>query len=460
MIKIYLTDNLCKGRGQLFEKKDIATLYDYANVPISELCAKHKNLLVFPRDINNSEDNLGGDILFKIEEESGGKVRFITGNVMGFIGVNNIQIDIKSRFDLGNDNYFLQYMLSKVLSFNLFDLNHSNKEDELFDILMCIFPHFLRQALTQGLYREYHRFNYNNANVKGTINIARHIKYNCPFNGKIAYTTRDYSIDNDMTQLIRHTIEFMKSRKYGNEVLNGNKDIIQNVKIIIDSTPSYSKNARRRIVNNNLRSKTHPYYTNYIQLRKLCIQILRMERMRYGEDENTLSGILFDGAWLWEEYVNTILCKLDFLHPRNKKGINAIYIFEDNNADGTLSYGRKMYPDFYKDNIVLDAKYKRLGSNYKVAEVDREDLYQIITYMFRLKARNGGFICPVNESEFKIPSSKIISSDSYVSILGLLVCQNAASYDDFCRQMEINESRFIDGLMDLLQHQSSNVSNQ
>lgn len=450
MIKIYLTDNMCKGRGQVFERKDIAHLCDYANVPISELCRKHKNLLVFPHDINNSEDNLGGDILFEVEQESDEKVRFITGNVMGFIGINNIQVDIKSRFDLGNDNYFLQYMLSKVLSLNLFNLNHSNNEDELFDILMCLFPHFLRQALSQGLYREYHRFKYNNANVKGVVDIPRHIMYNCPFNGKVAYSTREYTIDNDMTQLIRHTIEFMKSRKYGNEVLNGNKDIIQNVKIIIDSTPSYSKHARRRIVNNNLRLKIHPYYTNYIQLRKLCIQILRMEKMRYGDDENTLSGILFDGAWLWEEYVNTLLCNHDFVHPQNKKGTNAIYLFEDNNADGTLSYGRRMYPDFYKDNIVLDAKYKRLGSYNRVAEVGREDLYQIITYMFRLKSQYGGFICPVNKFEFNIPSSKIISSDSYVSIFGLQVCQNATSYDDFCRKMEINESRFIKSIIEFV----------
>ena len=178
MIKIYLTDNMCKGRGQVFEQKAIAPLCDYANVPISELCRKHKNLLVFPHDINNSEDNLGGDILFEVEQESDEKVRFITGNVMGFIGVNNIQVDIKSRFDLVNNNFFLQYMLSKVLSLNLFNLYHSNNEDELFDILMCLFPHFLRQALSQGLYREYHRFKYNNENVKGAVDIPRHIKYN------------------------------------------------------------------------------------------------------------------------------------------------------------------------------------------------------------------------------------------------------------------------------------------
>ena len=41
-----------------------------------------------------------------------------------------------------------------------------------------------------------------------------------------------------------------------------------------------------------------------------------------------------------------------------------------------------LYPDFYKDNYILDAKYKHLNSG-----VGREDLYQVITYMFCTKAK-------------------------------------------------------------------------
>ena len=52
------------------------------------------------------------------------KVRITTGNVMGFIGVGDLQIKIKSRFDEGRDDYLLHYMLQKVFSCNLFDLHH------------------------------------------------------------------------------------------------------------------------------------------------------------------------------------------------------------------------------------------------------------------------------------------------------------------------------------------------
>ena len=40
--------------------------------------------------------------------------------------------------------------------------------------------------------------------------------------------------------------------------------------------------------------------------------------------------------------------------------------------------------------MVLDAKYKRLGSYDKVSKLDRNDVHQVITYMTALKADRGG----------------------------------------------------------------------
>ncbi|MCZ9999532.1 McrC family protein [Brachyspira hyodysenteriae] len=53
---------------------------------------------------------------------------------------------------------------------------------------------------------------HNDANVKGTIDINRYIKNNIPFNGKISYNTREYSYDNNINQLIRHTIEYINTK--------------------------------------------------------------------------------------------------------------------------------------------------------------------------------------------------------------------------------------------------------
>lgn len=366
------------------------------------------------------------------------KVQITTGNVMGFIGIDNLQIKIKSRFDKGRDDFFLHYMLQKVLSFNLFDLKHNDEQEDLFDFIMFMFPYLLKAAMNQGIYREYKNFKHNDSNIKGTIDIGRHIARNFPFVGNIAYATREYSHDNNMSELIRHTIEFMKTKRYGQLVLNIDRETIENVKIIIAHTPSYNKNERSSVISKNLRARVHPYYTEYRPLQTLCLQILRMEEVKYGESSDEICGILFDGAWLWEEYVNTILSNHGFKHPENKLHKGGIYLFDDHSGI--------RYPDFYKDDMVLDAKYKRLGSYDKVSKLDRNDVHQVMAYMTTLKVNRGGFVAPLEQKQSKVPTSHLKGSAATLSIFGIEICKSATSYAEFCEKMGEMEAEFVDSL--------------
>ena len=264
-MRINLTDNnIGQPDAGTFLRKDVAALFPIADKTIAELCRENENLLIFPYSIETSDDRIGeSSVMSILNTDDPDKVRITTGNVMGFIGVDNLQIKIKSRFDKGRDDFFLHYMLQKVLSFNLFDLSHNNEHEDVFDFIMFMFPYFLKAAMRQGVYREYQNFRHNDANLKGTINIGRHIAKNMPFVGNIAYSTREYSHDNNMTELIRHTIEFMKTKRYGQSVLNVDRETVENVKVIVEHTPLYNKNERSSIINKNLRAKTHPYYTEY-----------------------------------------------------------------------------------------------------------------------------------------------------------------------------------------------------
>lgn len=444
---INLIDNSLGSTSKVFDRKAVEALFPIADKTIRELCKDNDNLLVFPHDIDLSDDDIGGaNILFLQNTSNPEKVRITTGNVMGFIGVGNLQIKIKSRFDEGRDDYFLHYMLQKVLSFNVFNLNHNNEQEDVFDFVMFMFPYFLKNAMQQGLYREYHNYEHNDSNLRGTINIGRHISRNVPFVGNIAYSTREYSHDNSMTQLIRHTIEFMKTKRYGCAVLNIDRDTVENVKKIIEHTPSYDKGNRANVISKNLRFKSHPYYTEYKPLQSLCLQILRMEEVKYGENEDEISGILFDGAWLWEEYVNTILKDLGFIHPENRKKKGCIYLFEDIQDDGKKHCSGIRYPDFYKNDIVLDAKYKRLGNYENVSEVDRNDVHQVITYMQNLRASRGGFVAPLEHKQATIPISHLKDSASTLAIYGIEICKTATSYKDFCEKMKGMEDKFVQSL--------------
>lgn len=439
-MRINLTDNnIGQPDAGTYLRKDVAALFPIADKTIAELCSENENLLIFPYSIETSDDRIGeSSVMSILNTDDPDKVRITTGNVMGFIGVDNLQIKIKSRFDKGRDDFLLHYMLQKVLSFNLFDLSHNNEQEDVFDFIMFMFPYFLKAAMRQGVYREYQNFRHNDANLKGTIDIGRHIAKNVPFVGNIAYSTREYSHDNNMTELIRHTIEFMKTKRYGQSVLNVDRETVENVKVIVEHTPLYNKNERSSIIKKNLRAKAHPYYTEYRPLQTLCLQILRMEEVKYGESDDEICGILFDGAWLWEEYVNTILSNHGFKHPENKLHKGGIYLFDDHSG--------LRYPDFYKDDMVLDAKYKRLGGYDRVSKVDGDDIHQVMAYMTTLKVDRGGFVAPLEQRQIKVPTSHLKGSTATLSIFGIEISKTASSYADFCEKMKEMEHAFVESL--------------
>lgn len=430
-----ITDNSRKTFSELdASDSDIENLRKIANVPINKISLDdNSNLLVFPRDWNHYGDEISESQILSISEYD-----ISTGNIMGFVGVNDTQLDITSRFSKVQD-YFLHYMLQKVFSINLFDIQHTISKQPIFDFLLYLFPHFLKKALAQGLFKKYIRYEYNDANLRGPIDVNRHIRQNIPFRGTVAYSTREHSYDNEVTQLIRHTIEYIRAKEQGSAILNNDTEMKTCVSQIVTATQSYNVRDRNKVIGQNLRPVRHPYYSAYTALQKICLQILRHESIKYGEEKDKVYGILFDGAWLWEEYLNTILKGLGFNHPENKKHKGGFRMFNNetnNEADiETIDRNsRRLYPDFYKDDFILDAKYKRLNNG-----VGREDLYQVVTYMYCQKATNGGYLFPC-EKEEKSNKYKLNGYEGTIHLLPFLVPQHTENYPSFVNKMKDTET--------------------
>ena len=379
-LPITISDNNWEGLT-ISDEHHLENLQKIAEKPIGQLSLDdNPNLLIFPQNLEEYGDKIGKQYVCEVKD---GKL--YTGNIMGFIGYGDTKVRIHSRFVQGDDDYFLHYMLQKVFAINLFDLKYHSDEESIFDFLIYLFPAFLKRAMRQGLYKEYQTRGYNDADIKGRIDVARHIRMNVPFAGKVAYSTREYAYDNHVTQLIRHTIEFISNHPYGGGILK-NDDLTKDaVSLIKEATPTYTQNERRKVVNQNLRPLSHPYFSEYRHLQHLCMQILRYEEIKYGRNEDEIYGVLFDGAWLWEEYLNTLLKDCGYKHPQNKVFSGRIHLFTDNSG--------ARYPDFFKDGIVLDAKYKRY-EDIALQRIDGDDLHQVITYMYILSAQYGGLIVP------------------------------------------------------------------
>lgn len=97
---------------------------------------------------------------------------------------------------------------------------------------------------------------YNDENVKGNIDIDRHIDLNIPFVGNAAYNLREFSYDNGLTELVRRTIEFIKGKPYGNRILSNVRD---EVKLIINANERVIAGAKYKPIDNI-------YSKDYLQL--------------------------------------------------------------------------------------------------------------------------------------------------------------------------------------------------
>ena len=303
---------------------------------------------------------------------------------------------------------------------------------------MFIFPKYLENAIRKGLYKQYIHKKYNDTNIKGKIDIPRHLTKNTPFIGSIAYSQRLFSYDNMLMELIRHTIEFIKSKSYGSIILS---DIKEELKLIVNATQSYRTCDRQKIIEQNKKNPIrHAYFREYSALQRLCILILKSEKHDIGSGIQNSYGILFDGAWLWEEYIN-ILLSSHFYHPKNKSKFGAQQLFSDGKG--------LIYPDFISKStdprLIVDAKYK------PIENIRGRDYLQVLAYMYRFDASKGCYIYPDSEGQVPLVLNlnkgstyeNNVSARNDVNIikLGFKIPNKSADYDDF--KMQIHESELV-----------------
>ncbi|MCX4307049.1 MAG: hypothetical protein OSJ69_14730 [Acetatifactor sp.] len=399
---------------------------------------EREGVFVFPEIVKDAEDITRDQMILQSVNDS-----YRSGNVMGFLGCGDERLIIESRFCGDKEDYFFQYLLDRVLEFpNIVDLNVDvDQNNRLFRFLLFLFPYYLKTAMRKGLFKNYIRHRYNDGNVKGTIDVARHVTKNTPFIGKIAYSQREFSYDNYLMELIRHTIEYIKRKPYGNNLLTKVKD---EVKLVVEATPDYETYDRQRIIENNRKNPIrHAYFREYLALQRLCILILQHQKHQIGSGSRQIYGILFDGAWLWEEYVNSLIDDI-FYHPMNKGGRGAQRLFVGNVG--------LIYPDFISRDkevrIIADAKYKPIDN------IGNKDYLQVLAYMFRFDAKRGYYLYPEAEGtdDLQLWMNKgstyeeDVTPRDDVSITkhGLKIPADAENYESFVMRMKTSECEFME----------------
>ena len=163
--------------------------------------------------------------------------------------------------------------------------------------------------------------------------------------------------------------------------------------------------------------------------------------MGYGKRK--VYGILFDGAWLWEEYINSLV-QDHFYHPINKSGKGSQWLF----AGGA----GLIYPDFIGKNsserIIADAKYK------PVENIGNKDYLQVLAYMFRFDAKKAYYFYPEVE-EIADKTYWLNSGSSFENNVkaredvclikhGLHIPDFVSSYEEFVEKIYVSEKSFLE----------------
>lgn len=444
-------------------------LHHLSSFTISEIMNSDEvNVIFWPQSFIEGFEAIRDQTILRITPKDGNNIDSITtGNIVGFIGKGKTDIRIHSRFSAieekskkVNDS-FLYYMLERVMAINLFDdfkTKSSSDKDRVFDLLIFFFPRLLKEALSQGLFKKYVYREYNDSNIRGVVDVNRHIRYNIPANGRIAYRTREFSYDNEVTQLIRHTIEFIRRKCMAKQILHNDPDTESLVQQIVQATPTFQAQKRQVIINMNLRPVVHPFYTRYAALQNLCLRILRYDKLSYeASNDKKIHGLLIDAAWLWEEYIAKLLSERTNLKHYTRNNSN-FHLFEDGKPF------QRIIPDYYDDanGVVADAKYMPLHLyDHLDSERATSVYYKTVMYMYRFNTKKGFLFYPYNkeeDDEHKIVSEYQIEdrTDCHLYEIGLEIEETDTDYTVYRDKMAKNEEEFVNRVNNYINDISQN----
>lgn len=428
MIPIQVRDNHLSDRE--LTDQELEALQPFVGKAVAQL-AGETDLLVLPHDFKRIPDGISSSTLFTFCGR-----RLSVGNVIGFWGVGEAFVNSRSRFDSDDRQYFFHYMLQRVLGVHLVNWQAPSNQDSVWDFLIYLFPALLKRAYRQGMFRAYRTARYNDDRIRGGIDVSRHICMNIPFAGRVAYSVREYATNNPVNQLVRHVIEEVKARCP--VLLTGDVEIRMAVRAIQEATPDYCRFDRRKVIVDNLKPVRHPYLTEYTILQKLCLQILRHEKVSFGRADRKLKGVIFDASWIWEEYLATLLKPQGILHPENKTGRGGIDMY-------CASPHFRCYPDFIWPNrqMILDAKYKRVDEQDGIA---REDRFQLISYLHITQFRHGVILYPTTTNAVQRVEGSLRGHGGQIGAIPLRLPVNESygvNFSAYSKEMSQRENDFL-----------------
>lgn len=329
----------------------------------------------------------------------------------------DITLEIRCRFDAEDKGAsFLAAMLLCLTNEGLpFAENEtvSLTFQQVMDVLLLfLFKKQLAGAAQKGIFRKYQRFENNDSRLHGSIDVARHIRENMGLErGSIAYHYRELTANNPVNHLILAAYRRL-CEKYPTlcETHINRSERVYSTLNILQTELGHSKTRVRNIVTANLRPVTHPYFSEYEELRKTCLKILRDEGVSIFDADSCeeTESLHVDVTRLWEQF-------LEFHLKKQAEQLGLTLTAQDEKQLFAERKDKSSNPDFVlwqggQARAILDAKFKPLWNKFfsgsSLGEGGRnpaidDDINKCIRDMVVFRARRTGVIFPFPETEGK-----------------------------------------------------------
>jgi 5-methylcytosine-specific restriction endonuclease McrBC regulatory subunit McrC len=354
-------------------------------------------------DINNNE------LILQIEKSKNeNEVVITTFGYIGRFSAFEVEFDITYRFG----KTLLDVMIAKandfeVKSLELEDTKNSKKKQDDSLIMHILYMNFvlkLQKLSILGLPKTYIKIEHHDK-FKGQIDINRFIKKDIPFQGKISSNSYEQVYIQEIVDVL-YTAVCVIEKSMQNLVISKIfqlKNLLyhHSNKILVDEN-TIQKALHHKVLQNSL-------YSEFKDTIELASYIIRHSLNIEYKSKYFLKGLVLDVSLLWEAYLYKLI-------QENFEKNGWVVIHEERlEVYKNNFYKRAMKPDIVIKNedkkqvLVFDAKSKKMtfqgGNNFGMGDLDRNDFFQIHTYMSYYKNDGynviaGGLLYPM-EAEYK-----------------------------------------------------------
>ncbi len=405
----FYEENPISGNENLRNKFEGATYsYDQKLFPLQSeavnLTTKSVNIKQLPifrftpeKDITKEKEE---QLILKLyQKEIDGETQYIvqTGLFAGVVYYKGCEFNIECAYG----EAFLSRMLN-VLNGIYIDTNSVTAEkNDTSNVFLHIMAHLFIQSLERssalGLPKVYQTQIQRSHKVRGSVDINAYLRQDIPFQGKLTTRFREQCYVPEIIDVLFVACEKLK-KVFDSSILQPILNIYQQLKI-----EHSGRFVNQMVIDKAKQSKTlhNPMFSEFKKVLEYAeIIINNVDLKKSAKANNETHGYLFDISQLFEVYLEKLLQRRFPDWSVNEQEKLRLY--------ASQFYSRHIYPDIVMKHretgkvIVFDAKFKQMklnDNNKKHKDLDRNDFYQIHTYM-QYYGKNllfGGLLYPLSQ---------------------------------------------------------------